>query len=213
MGSAKSQPVFLDPQPKLNGKGKYSKIPVANLPKPLQEIIADPLDDTELRRVLPNAKIIKYSELSKYQMLTQLLPEEIDYVIILYEDSPNVGHWTCILRYPKGPKGTLEFFCPYGLKPDGQLAWTSQSSRQLLGEGRKLLIPLLNCAVQDVIYNPVKYQQSAQGVNDCGRHCVFRIKCLLEKDMDLNDYFEYMKQLENELRLPADGIVSLKISL
>jgi hypothetical protein len=206
MGDTQSRPVF-------KGKGKYSKTPVSSLPEQLQSVIADPLDDSEIRHYLPDAKIIKYSELSRYHMLTQLLPQETDYVIILYEDSPNNGHWVCLLRYPRGPKGQIEFFCPYGLKPDGQLAWTSQSKRQLLGEGRKLLIPLLNCCVQDVVYNPIKYQQEAQGVNDCGRHCVFRIKCLLDKGMDLDDYFEYMKQLENKLQLPADGIVSTQIDI
>jgi len=211
---------FLDGNPKhdddlrtLKGSGKYSKIPVADLPEDLQEVIADPLDDSEIRKYLPDAKIIKYNQLSRYNMLTQLLPQETDYVIILYEDSPNSGHWVCLLRYNKGPKGTFEFFDPYGNTPDKQLTWTSRQNRQKLGQGRKLLTPLLNCAVQDVVYNPIKYQQDGGEINDCGRHCVFRIKCLLDKGMDLDAYFEYMKQLENKLQLPADGIVSTQINI
>jgi hypothetical protein len=198
------------------GKGKKSEFtdtPVSELPEPLQEVIADPLDDSEIRHYLPNAKIIKYSELAKYKAITQLLPNETDYCIILYEDSPNNGHWVALLRYNKGKKGTIEFFDPYGNMFDKQLDWTSLENRKKLGQGRKLLTPLLDCALQTIVYNPIKYQQDGGEINDCGRHCVFRIKCLLDKGMDLDDYFEYMKQLEKEMRLPPDGIVSSQIDL
>jgi len=211
MGQENSQPVFFEPP--LKGKGKYSKVPVTKLPEKLQEIIADPLDDSEIRHYLPNAKIIKYSELSRVQSITQFLPNETDYAIILYEDSPNNGHWTALLRYPKGKNGTIEFFDPYGNMFDKQLSWTSLQNRQKLGQGRKLLTPLLDCCVQQVIYNPVKYQQDGGHINDCGRHCIFRILCLIKKGMDLDDYFEYMKRLELEMRLPPDGIVSSQIDI
>ena len=198
------------------GRGKksdFTNTPVSDLPEDLQEVIADPLDDTEIRHYLPTAKIIKYSELAKYKAITQLLPNETDYCIILYEDSPNNGHWTALLRYNKGKKGTIEFFDPYGNMFDKQLDWTSLQNRKKLGQGRKLLTPLLDCAVQNIVYNPIKYQQDGGEINDCGRHCIFRILCLLKKGMDLEEYFEYMKQLEREMRLPPDGIVSSQIDL
>jgi hypothetical protein len=206
--------VGLGQQP-LKGKGKkdFSDVPVEDLPCDLQEIIADPMDDSEIRHYLPNAKILKYSDLSKYHAITQLLPEETDYAIILYEDSPNNGHWCCLSRYPKGKNGTLEFFDPYGNIFDKQLTWTSLENRKKLGQGRALLTPLLNASVQTVVYNPIKYQQDGGNINDCGRHCVYRIKCLLEKGMNLDDYFEHIKELERKLELPPDGIVSSQIDI
>jgi len=194
-------------------KMKGGQKPVAELPEPLQEVIADPLDDAEIRHYLPRAKILKYSQLDKYKAITQLLPDEIDYCILLYEDSPNQGHWCALLRYNKGKKGTIEFFDPYGNIFDKQLTWTTLENRRKLGQGRKLLTPLLDCCVQQVVYNPIKYQQDGGEINDCGRHCVFRILCLLNKGMDLDAYFEYMKKLERETQLPPDGIVSSQIDI
>jgi hypothetical protein len=194
-------------------KSDFTDTPVSDLPEDLQEVIADPLDDSEIRHYLPRAKIIKYSELSKYHAITQLLREETDYCIMLYESSPNNGHWVVLSRYNKGKKGTIEFFDPYGNIFDKQLEWTSKENRKKLGQGRKLLTPLLDCAVQNIVYNPVKYQQDGADVNDCGRHCIFRVLCLLKRGMDLEAYFEYMKQLEKEMQLPPDGIVSSQIDI
>jgi hypothetical protein len=179
----------------------------------LDEIIADPMDDAEIRHYLPNAKIIKYSELSKYHQITQLLKNELDYVIILYEDSPNQGHWTCLSRYNKGKNGTIEFFDPYGNIFDKQLSWTTLENRRMLGQGQKLLTPLLDCCVQNVVYNNVKYQKDGGNINDCGRHCVYRILCLIKRDMDLEMYFKHIKQIEKETGYDADGIVSSQIDI
>ena len=58
------------------------------------------LSDSDLRRILgAGTKIIKYSELSSFQSLDQLLPNAIDYCIILYEDGPNHGHWVGLSKY------------------------------------------------------------------------------------------------------------------
>ena len=44
-------------------------------------------------------KILKYSELQKYNTMDELLPEKTDYKIILTESQINSGHWCCILKY------------------------------------------------------------------------------------------------------------------
>ena len=46
-----------------------------------------------------DCKIIKYSELSEYSTVQDLLPKLLDYVVILYEDTINSGHWVGLLRY------------------------------------------------------------------------------------------------------------------
>lgn len=179
----------------------------------LKEIIEDPMDDLEIKHYLPRAKIIKYNELSKYRSINQLLPQETDYCIILYEDSPNQGHWVCLSRYSKGKMGTVEFFDPYGNPPDSQLNWVSMQQRKQLGQGRKLLNPLLDCCTQKVVYNPVKYQKESPDINNCGRHCVYRILCLMKKDMDLDQYYKHIKQLEKQTGLDADGVVSSQVDI
>ena len=63
------------------------------------KLIATPLGDDDIRKILGNeTKIIKYSELSKFNDLDELLPNEKDYCIILYEHKLNEGHWVAILK-------------------------------------------------------------------------------------------------------------------
>jgi len=178
----------------------------------LKDIIEDPLDDLEIRHYLPHAKIITYNELSRYRSINQLLPGETDYVIILYQDSPNQGHWVCLSRYPKGKNGMAEFYDPYGQKPDSQLDWVNMQQRQKLGQGRKLLTPLLDCCTQKVVYNPIKYQKESPEINNCGRHCVYRILCML-KGMDLEQYYKHIMELIKQTGLDADGVVSSQVDI
>ena len=56
-------------------------------------------------------KIMKYSELKKYDNILDLLTFKGDYRIILIENSFNVGHWVVLVR-----NNALIFFDPYGKK-------------------------------------------------------------------------------------------------
>ena len=52
----------------------------------LLKLVHKPLSDDDLRRVLgDDLKIIKYSDLDNYNDLDELLPNTVDYCIILYE--------------------------------------------------------------------------------------------------------------------------------
>ena len=53
----------------------------------LDEIIEESLGDDDIRQYLPNATILKYSDLCKYNDIDEIIPNEKDYAIILYEDS------------------------------------------------------------------------------------------------------------------------------
>ena len=64
------------------------------------ETVHRALSDKDIRDILGDkSKILKYSELSQYSSLSELLPELIDYVVILYEESLNSGHWVALLKY------------------------------------------------------------------------------------------------------------------
>lgn len=175
----------------------------------LEEIIEDPLGDDDIRHYLPSAKIMKYSELSNYKSIDDLLPNHKDYVIILYEDSPNKGHWTCVCKY----KPYIEFFDSYGGSPDSQLGWTPCSIRKELNQSKTYLTDLFNKCKYKVIYNPIKYQEEADNINSCGRHCVFRVLNLIKKDCDLAKYYKLMKALKEEYGLTYDEIVSEYIDI
>ena len=67
----------------------------------LKLLIKTPLTDDDLNRFLGvknENKILKYSELSKYNDMNDLLPTDKSYIIILIEYEKNKGHWICLLR-------------------------------------------------------------------------------------------------------------------
>ena len=81
-------------------------------------LIHHPLSDDDLRKLLgPKLKIVKYSQLDSLTDLNQLLTQPVDACILLYEQAPNVGHWTGLLKYD----GIFEHFDSYGGKPDAPL--------------------------------------------------------------------------------------------
>jgi hypothetical protein len=78
-------------------------------------MIATPLSDDDIRTILgSDTKILKYSELSEYSNLNELLPRPIDFAIILYEHSRNSGHWVALSLY----NGMYEIFDPFGVPID-----------------------------------------------------------------------------------------------
>ena len=69
------------------------------------------LSDKDIRDILGDkCKIIKYSELSQYNTLSELLPDLVDYVVILYEEAHDSGYWVGLLKY----NNTYEFFMHMG---------------------------------------------------------------------------------------------------
>ena len=167
------------------------------------KLIHKALSDTDIRRILGNdTKVIKYSELSHYDDLNQLLPKDTDYCIILYEDHVDHGHWVGLSKYD----GKFEHFDSYGLKPDKELEWVNVKMRIKLLEKEPYLSNLLK--QEKYIYNTVKYQQSDIGVNTCGAHVVHRLYRLKMQDMDLDAYHTYMLQLKDDFNTSYDVVVA-----
>lgn len=173
----------------------------------IEEKIEEPLGDDDMRRYLPGALIIKYSKLMNYETIDQLLPGNINFCILLYEDSPNKGHWVCILKY----SGCIEFFDSYGGKPDAPLNWNSKNINQQLNQKPYLTELLINSPYK-TIYNPIEYQNEKDDINTCGRHCVFRIINLIQNKRNLKNYYQMMKSLKDKTDATYDEIVSFFIN-
>jgi hypothetical protein len=161
-------------------------------------IIATPMSDADIREYLPSAPILKYSELAKYPTLGDLLPEVKSFCILLYEDSPNKGHWVVVSR---PVEGVAEYFDSYGGAPDQPLSWTPKDRRIQLGEGRPLLTQLFDKCPEEVVYNKVKYQKDGSDVNDCGRWCVLRT-LKMKAGLNLNQFYKYV--IEEDKKYPGD---------
>ena len=155
-----------------------------------------------------DAKILKYSELSKYSNIDQLLTKPKDHCILLYELEEDSGHWVCLLKYDN----KIEFMDPYGIKPDGELAWITKSAKEKLNEDKPLLTNLLNSANQHVIYNKTRFQSMSKEISTCGDHSTHRIYRLMHNDLDLDEYTSYMKHIKDEYGLTYDEIVAEFVS-
>jgi hypothetical protein len=59
----------------------------------LVPILEEPMDNFNIQKYLPNVPIITYNELPKYGTIDKILPHSGSYAIILYQNSPNSGHW------------------------------------------------------------------------------------------------------------------------
>lgn len=165
--------------------------------------IATPLSDQDIHEYLPEARIIKYSELAKYPSIAELLPEVKSYVIMLYEDSPNKGHWVQVCK-PR--EDLVVYFDSYGGHPDAPLNWTPESRRIGLGEGKPLLSKLLDECSEEVCYNKIHYQKEGANINDCGRWCVlWTLK--MKAGYSLDKFYKFIKA-EAKGKMPFDAVVS-----
>jgi len=173
----------------------------------IEEVIEQPIDDSEIRFYLPDAKIKTYKELSGYKNINELLPENKDYAIILYLDAPNKGHWTAVLKYDN----KIEMFDPYGIKEiDEELKWVPCNERIKLGVAVPYMTRLFNTIKkpQKGILSTFEYQDDKTSVASCGRHTVYRILKLLDDDMDIEQYYNHMKNLRKKFNITYDQIVS-----
>lgn len=181
----------------------------------VKEISETPMGDDNIRKYLPNAKILKYSELADIQDITQLLPQPKSYFFLLYEHAPNNGHWCSVNRYINNGKDTIAFFCSYGSKIDAPLYWNSQGRNRELGQDRPYLSQLLRKAQQagkNIEYNKVQYQSKKSPVATCGAFAVLWIKANLRENMSLQEFHDWIAEIKNETGLSYDAIASNAIS-
>ncbi len=68
------------------------------------------ISNNDIEDVLPNTRIVKYSDLANYNHIAKLLPKIKDYVVILTETKPQSGHWTALTRN----KNIITYFDSYG---------------------------------------------------------------------------------------------------
>jgi len=175
----------------------------------LKVVKADSISDALMRKYLPNCRILKYSQFKKFKSLSQLLPNNKDFIVILYETSPNSGHWCCIMKCDDN----YEYFDSYGKEPSNPLSWNKPDINKLLGQDKPYLDYLIDSSNIDTYYNDIDYQSTKNDINTCGRHCIFRILCMIKKDFNLKQYYKFMTTLKNKSNETYDTIVSYMINL
>jgi hypothetical protein len=149
--------------------------------------------------------IIKYSELSNYNNMEELLPNDKDFKIVLTESDFNSGHWCCIMRY----NNNIEWFDSYGVHPEGQLSFIPLQVKQMLGQNKHHLTRLLKTLKpnQKIIFNNKALQVLKDGVNTCGRWVVARI-LTMRIGYTLPDFLNLLKNKKKETGKPYDILIT-----
>lgn len=148
-------------------------------------------------------KILTYKQLPKFNNINDLLNPYNNF-ILLYLSKLNFGHWVCILKH----KDRIEFFDPYGgdTLPDSQLDKIRDIVKYQTNQNYPYLTKLLYDSNKPIEYNNYKFQKRENDINTCGRHCIVRV---LLKDMLLDDYYIFMKELSDYYNLDYDDIVTI----
>lgn len=137
--------------------------------------------------------IVKYSQLQNIsaKQLLNLIP-----VAILYQERPNVGHWTLLLQTPEG----IEFFDPYGMQPDTEFKELTWQQPHYLAQ-RLLQLSQLT----PINYNQYQLQSRKENINTCGRWCILR--SLLDK-LTTQQFKRAVLKLSKLYRITPDQLVT-----
>lgn len=198
-------------QKKLTGNGKKEDIQEAGSSQTnaeVAEVLETPMGNEDISYYFPNARYVKYSELKNYRSITDILPKNGTFFILLYEHKPNVGHWVLITRY----NNIIENFDSYGLEVSKPLTWNRPEVNMRLGQDRKYLDMLFDNSRLPVIVNRIQFQSKTNGSTTCGAWDVLR-QLSIEKDgTSLQSFQDKMKKLKDKTGLSYDDIVSNLIS-
>ena len=183
----------------------------------INESIQIPLTDAHIMKYgVAKNDIIVYSELGDEYDIEGLLTDDNPYKIVLIEYKKNVGHWILIMKYVLKGKKTLEYFNPFGLLPSKADFVDDDALNDQLDQEHLFLNKLFykeesEDDFDDLIYNKVKFQSREDDVNTCGRHCLMRLICMKDFNMDLADYIKFMKKFAKKLDASYDEIVTYTI--
>jgi hypothetical protein len=161
-------------------------------------------DDDILRVLKPKTNIFRYPDLQNVTDINQIFDPYGRAVMLFLTEGESSGHWTAFIKTGK----TIEFFDPYGVKPDNQKKWLTKKELNELGQAPDYLTNLLNKAKSEgykIIYNKYPFQIDRGDINTCGRHILTR---LMLKDLSLPQY----KKLLLSSGVSPDEFVSLFIS-
>lgn len=163
----------------------------------LNKKILKPITGRQIQEWIPNASILKYSELKNYNSLPKLP------LVLLYEIKHNFGHWVTILKTPEG----IEHFDSYGYAPDDEFDFVPEPFKYESNQDYKYLLNLLYNSGNEINYNPYPLQ-GGDKIATCGRWVILRnILNRLTSDQFKKAIIEKC----NELKINPDELVATLI--
>jgi hypothetical protein len=168
------------------------------------------LTDLDIKKYLgDDVKIISHQELKDYKSIDELMPHKKDIVVIIWESSPNYGHWTLLSKYvdEETKKPTIESYDSYGYPINEPLKWIKNKSI----DSTDYLTPLLKKAEKegyDIIYNSKNFQNKKEDVATCGRHCICRAISIMKYNQSLSNYIKMINSIKDLTGFDHDSAVS-----
>jgi hypothetical protein len=162
----------------------------------MEKLLKTPLSSTDIMRALPGVSVVKYSELQHMSKLPNVP------FVLLYETSPNYGHWVTVLETPEG----IEHFDSYGIIPDHELNWIDKDFRVRTGQDDKHLLKLL---LQENIgsgkkINYSKFRLQAFDSSVCGRWVILRN---LMSSFGNDAFGKAVRSVSKSLKMTPDQLV------
>lgn len=131
------------------------------------------LSDGDIKQLLGgNIKITTYPDLDKVSDIREIFDNQGRAILFFPQSSEQEGHWTALIK----DGHTIEFFDPYGERPDAQKNSLSDSKLEQMRMKEPMLHDLLTNSPCNVVFNKVQLQKLQNCVNTCGRHAVCRLK-------------------------------------
>lgn len=167
------------------------------------ELKLKPLGDDDINNFY-NSKIILNSDIEKYNNIDEILPNNPDYVIILFRSSKNQGHWVLLSKYDNN----IEYFDSYGYDISYPINWINDDIKKELNE-YDFLTDLLKKSNYKIIVNKYAFQdRNNLNIATCGRWCLIRALTIMKKKLSLTDFTKIMKYIKNKSKLSYDNIIS-----
>lgn len=156
--------------------------------KDTKQVVSYALSDTDIKQMLgDDISLITYPMLEEMDDIDECFDRKGRCIVLFLRDSPTSGHWTCMIRRPD----CIEFFDPYGEKPEKSKDGLSRSRLEALDMEQPFLTTLLKKKGMPVYYNTHAFQKLRNDVATCGRHCVVR---LAYKNLPLEKYAAMIKR-------------------
>jgi hypothetical protein len=165
----------------------------------LNELKKVPIEDKDINKISPETKVITYADLKDYNDINELLPNNNDSVIILYEQQENSGHWVAIKKLDD----CIYYFNSYGGEIDAPLKW-SKDNNDMLGQGTPYLKILLQKTPLNVYHNSYQYQSDDPNITSCGLWCMSFIK----SGLTLQQFYSWIQSLKKKYKLSNDDLIT-----
>ncbi len=150
---------------------------------------------------LVKTNIIDYKQLYEINNLKDVMKNGS--VVILYETSPNKGHWVCLKE--SNDRKTIYFLDSYGLLIDDEFKFIPKKMLgQYYQDGHTRLRKLIyDSDYKNIEYNEKHLQSDDKGVNTCGRYCV----AFLKFDATLDEFVEFLVSMKGNT--PDDLVLKI----